>query len=233
MLEDLKQEALEVNLALPKHGLVQMTFGNVSVLDRSAGILAIKPSGVDYSVMTAADIVLVDLEGRKVEGALNPSSDTPTHVRLYRAFESVNAVVHTHSRHATAFAQAGMPVDCLGTTHADYFHGSIPVTRKLIAEEINANYEWETGNVIVERFRDLDPSAFPGVLVFSHGPFAWGPTGAKAVENAFAMELVAEMALYARLLNPGAPPVDSYLLDKHYLRKHGKNATYGQAQPKR
>ena len=228
MLEQLKRAALEANLLLPEYRLIDLTFGNVSVIDRARGILAIKPSGMPYATMKAADLVLVDLEGKKVEGRLNPSADTPTHVRLYQAFPHIGGVVHTHSRHATAFAQAGQPVPCYGTTHADYFYGAIPVTRPLKRAEIRGDYEWETGNVIVERFADLNPDELPGVLVHSHGPFAWGPDGGKAVENAFAMELLAQMALATRQLNPKVTPIAQDLLDKHFKRKHGKTAYYGQ-----
>jgi L-ribulose-5-phosphate 4-epimerase len=173
-------------------------------------------------------MVLVDLDGRKVDGAFNPSTDTPTHVRTYQAFDSVGGVVHTHSKFATAFAQAGKPVPCYGTTHADYFYGEIPITRKMTPEEITQAYELGTGNVIVERFGDLDPLKYPGVLVHNHGPFAWGPTGEKAAENAVAMELLAEMAYYTLQLTPEIPPIDQALLDKHFKRKHGKDAYYGQ-----
>jgi L-ribulose-5-phosphate 4-epimerase len=228
MLEQLKRAALEANLLLPEYRLIDLTFGNVSVIDRARGILAIKPSGVPYATMKAADLVLVDLEGKKVEGRLNPSADTPTHVRLYQAFPHIGGVVHTHSRHATAFAQAGREIPCYGTTHADYFYGAIPVTRPLKRAEIRGDYEWETGNVIVERFADLNPDELPGVLVHSHGPFAWGPDGGKAVENAFAMELLAQMALATRQLNPKVTPIARDLLDKHFKRKHGKAAYYGQ-----
>lgn len=228
MFEELKQAALEANLLLPEYRLIDLAFGNVSVIDRARGILAIKPSGVPYATMKAADLVLVDLEGRKVEGRLNPSSDTPTHVRLYQAWTNLGAVVHTHSRHATAFAQAGREIPCYGTTHADYCHGPIPVTRPLTRDEIQGDYERETGNVIVERFARLEPAAVPGVLVHGHGPFAWGPDGRKAVENAFALELLAEMALATRLLNPAVAPIGQDLLDKHFQRKHGPTAYYGQ-----
>lgn len=228
MLEELKQESFEANLLLPKYGLIRLTFGNVSVLDRDKGILAVKPSGVSYDAMGPDDMVLVGLDGKRVEGQLSPSSDTPSHVRLYQAFENIRGVVHTHSKFATSFAQAGRPIPCYGTTHADFFHGDVPVTRPLTPEEIAGQYEWETGNVMAERFQELDPDAIPGVLVADHGPFAWGPTGAKAVENAYAMELAAEMAYYTTALNPQAAPVDQHLLDKHFLRKHGKDAYYGQ-----
>jgi len=229
MLDELKLESYQANMLLPRFGLINLTFGNVSVIDRNEGVLAIKPSGVSYEELKPEDIVLVDLDGNKVEdGSLNPSSDTPTHVRLYQAFESIGGLVHTHSKFASSFAQAGRPVECYGTTHADYFYGEIPVTRKMTHEEITGHYELETGNVIVERFRDVNPAAYPGVLVHSHGPFAWGPTGEKAVENAVAMELVAEMAYYTLQLVPENPPIDQALLDKHFKRKHGKDAYYGQ-----
>ena len=229
MFDDLKVESYKSNMLLPKFGLINLTFGNVSVIDRENGVLAIKPSGVSYENLKPEDMVLVDLDGNKMDdGALNPSSDTPTHVRLYQSFDSIGALVHTHSKFASAFAQAGRPVECYGTTHADYFHGEIPVTRKMTEAEITGNYELETGNVIVERFRDLDPLDCPGVLVHSHGPFAWGPTGEKAVENAVAMELVAEMACYTLQLAPDIAPIDQSLLNKHFKRKHGKDAYYGQ-----
>ena len=224
----IKEECYEANLLLPKYRLIDLTFGNVSVADPRRAVFAIKPSGVDYAKMTAADMVVVDYEGAVVEGTLRPSSDTPTHRRLYRAFAGVRAVVHTHSRNATAFAQAGRGIPCLGTTHADYFHGEVPVTRAMTADEVGGEYEWETGNVIVERFRRLDPLAIPAVLVKNHGPFVWGPGGVKAVETAFALEIVAEMALKALQLRSRAKPVPRYLLDKHYLRKHGAHAYYGQ-----
>jgi len=227
---DIQAECCEANLLLPRYGLVDLTFGNVSVLDRAGGVFGIKPSGVDYAKLTPADIVLVDLEGRQVGGTLRPSSDTPTHLRLFQAFPDIRAVVHTHSRNATAFAQAGCGIPCLGTTHADYFYGEVPVTRPLTPSEIATAYEWETGNVIIERFRSLDPARISAVLVHGHGPFAWGPSGAKAVENALALELVAEMTLKARQLNPASPPISRELLDKHFLRKHGPGASYGQKE---
>lgn len=229
MLIELKREAYEANLLLPKHGLINLTFGNASALDRAKGIFAIKPSGVDYAVLKPGDMVLVDLDGRKVEGKLNPSSDTPTHRRLYLAFKPVGGIVHTHSSHATAFAQAGRPVPIFGTTHADYFLGEIPVTRKLTAKEIaNGAYEWETGNVIVERFKATDPLDCPAVLVNRHAPFTWGPTVAKAVEVAVAAECCAHMALMSLRLEPGLAPIEPELLAKHFKRKHGPGAYYGQ-----
>lgn len=228
MLTELKREAYEANVALPKHGLINLTFGNASALDRAKGIFAIKPSGVDYAVLKPEDMVLVDLEGNKVEGALNPSSDTPTHRRLYLGFASINGVVHTHSSHATAFAQAGRAIPIFGTTHADYFYGDVPVTRKMTIREIASAYEWETGGVILERFKSVDPLDCPGVLVNRHAPFTWGPTVAKAVEVAVAVECIAHMALMSLQLSPGLAPIESELLNKHFKRKHGPGAYYGQ-----
>jgi L-ribulose-5-phosphate 4-epimerase len=232
MLEELKREAYEANLALPKHGLINLTFGNASALDRAKGIFAIKPSGVDYAALKPEDMVLVDLEGKKVDGKLNPSSDTPTHRRLFIAFENVGGVVHTHSSHATAFAQAGRAIPIFGTTHADYFYGDIPVTRKMTQQEIASAYEWETGNVIVERFTTggLDAADFPAVLVNRHAPFTWGPTVAKAVEVAVAVECIAHMALMSLQLEPKLPAIEPELLNKHFKRKHGPGAYYGQAK---
>lgn len=228
MLAELKREAHAANMLLPQYGLIHLTWGNASVLDPDKGILAIKPSGVSYDVLEPRDMVLVDLDGKTVEGELKPSSDTPTHVRLYRAFPSIRGVVHTHSKFATAFAQAGRPIPCYGTTHADYFYGDVPVTRKLTREEVEGAYEWQTGEVIAECFASLNPEEYPGVLVHSHGPFAWGTSGAKAAENASVLEMLAEMALYSLQLAPDLHPVDQFLLDKHYKRKHGKDAYYGQ-----
>ena len=226
---ELKRESYEANVALPRHGLINLTFGNASAIDRSRGVFAIKPSGVDYATLKPDDMVIVDLEGRTVEGGLRPSSDTPTHRRLFLAFTSIGGVVHTHASRATAFAQAGRPIPIFGTTHADYFNGDIPVTRKMTAAEIAGAYEWETGNVIVERFAGLDPADFPGVLVNRHAPFAWGPTVAKAVETAVAMECVAEMALMSLALAPALEPIEPELLARHFKRKHGAGAYYGQA----
>lgn len=228
MLTELKREAYEANLLLPKHGLINLTFGNASAVDRARGIFAIKPSGVDYSVLKATDMVLVDLEGKKVEGKLNPSSDTPTHRRLYLGFTSIGGIVHTHSSCATAFAQAGRAVPIFGTTHADYFYGNIPVTRKMTAKEIASAYEWETGNVILECFKKIDPLDCPAVLVNRHAPFAWGPTVAKAVEVAVAAECCAHMALMSLQLEPKLHPIEPGLLNKHFKRKHGPDAYYGQ-----
>lgn len=230
MLSDLKREAYEANVSLPRHGLINLTFGNASAIDRTKGIYAIKPSGVPYATLRASDMVLVDLEGRKVEGKLSPSSDSPTHRRLFLAFKQIGGVVHTHSSHATAFAQAGRPIPIFGTTHADYFHGDVPVTRKLTEWEIEERYEWETGNVIVERFRadDLSPLEYPGVLVNSHAPFTWGATVAKAVEAAVAIECIAHMALMTLQLAPKLKEIEPELLDRHFKRKHGPTAYYGQ-----
>jgi len=225
---DIQEECCEANIALPGFGLVDLTFGNVSVADPKAGVLAIKPSGVGYTGLTPDQIVILDYEGNIVEGALRPSSDTPTHRRLFLAFPDIRSVVHTHSRCAVAFAQAGRDIPCLGTTHADYFYGEVPVTRPMTPEEIASAYEWETGNVIVERFKAIDPMQISAVLVHSHGPFAWGPSGAKAVENAFALEIVAQMARHTLNLTPGMPPIPQPLLDKHFFRKHGTGAYYGQ-----
>jgi len=229
MLYELKREAYEANVQLPKQGLINLTFGNASAIDRSRGIFAIKPSGVGYDDLRPDNMVLIDLEGTKVEGKLRPSSDTPTHRRLYLAFAEVGGVVHTHSSHATAFAQAGRAVPIFGTTHADYFRGEIPVTRKLTAAEIAAAYEWETGNVIVERFHGIDPLDCPAVLVNRHAPFTWGPTVAKAVEVAVAAECCARMALMSLQLEPQLAPIEPELLAKHFTRKHGPSAYYGQA----
>ena len=232
MLTELKREAYEANVALPKHGLINLTFGNASAIDRRKGIFAIKPSGVSYDALSPSDMVLVDLAGKKVEGDLKPSSDAPTHRRLYNGFKKIGGVVHTHSTHATAFAQAGMAIPIFGTTHADYFDGDIPVTRKLTAMEIEDAYESATGAVIVERFLadDLDPLDFPGVLVNRHGPFSWGATVAKAVEAAVAIECVAQMALMTLELAPRLKPLEPELHEKHFERKHGPGAYYGQGK---
>lgn len=229
MLESLKKEVLEANLLLPKHNLVTFTWGNVSGVDREKGLMVIKPSGVEYDAMCAEDMVVVDLKtGKKVEGALNPSSDTDTHVVLYNAFPEISGIVHTHSRWATTFAQAGRGIPALGTTHGDYFYGEIPCSRKMTAEEIGGRYEWETGNVIVETFKGKSAQDIPAVLVHSHGPFCWGTNPKNAVHNAVVLEEVAFMAWHAQILNPNLPPMQQELLDKHYLRKHGANAYYGQ-----
>ncbi len=228
MLDKLRQQVLEANLLLPKHGLVTFTWGNVSGIDRESGLIVIKPSGVEYDVMTAEDMVVVDLDGNVVEGRLRPSSDTPTHLVLYKAFPSLGGVVHTHSRWATSFAQAGLSLPAMGTTHADYFYGDIPCTRAMTPAEINGEYERETGNVIVEAFRGIDAAQMPAVLVSGHGPFAWGKDPAEAVHNAVVLEEAAFMAYHALTLAPGKGPISRELLDRHYLRKHGANAYYGQ-----
>ena len=229
MLEALKQAVFEANLLLPKHNLVTFTWGNVSGVDRKKGLMVIKPSGVEYDTMTAEDMVVVDLKtGKKVEGDLNPSSDTDTHVVLYNAFPEIGGIVHTHSRWATSFAQAGRGIPALGTTHGDYFYGEIPCTRKMTADEIGGKYELETGNVIVETFKDKQPNDIPAVLVHSHGPFTWGTDPKNAVHNAVVLEEVAFMAWHALQMRPDLPPMQQELLDKHYLRKHGANAYYGQ-----
>lgn len=229
MLEALKQAVFEANLLLPKHNLVTFTWGNVSGVDREKGLMVIKPSGVEYDTMTAEDMVVVDLKtGKKVEGDLNPSSDTDTHVVLYNAFPEIGGIVHTHSRWATTFAQAGRGIPALGTTHGDYFYGEIPCTRKMTPDEIGGKYELETGNVIVETFKDKQPNDIPAVLVHSHGPFTWGTDPKNAVHNAVVLEEVAFMAWHALQMRPDLPPMQQELLDKHYLRKHGANAYYGQ-----
>jgi L-ribulose-5-phosphate 4-epimerase len=228
--QSIKDECLAANLALPKTGLVDITFGNVSVADPERRVFAIKPSGVDYDKLTADDMVILDYEGNILEGKLRPSSDTPTHRCLFLNFPGIRSVVHTHSRSAVAFAQAGLDLPCLGTTHCDYFNGPVPVTRTMTPSEVGGEYEWETGKVIVERFTGLNPLDVPAVLVRNHGPFAWGPTAAKAVETALALEIVADMALKTLSLNPAAAPAPAHLLEKHFFRKHGANAYYGQSK---
>lgn len=228
MLKKLKQQVLEANLLLPRHNLVTFTWGNVSGIDRERGYVVIKPSGVPYDGMSAEDMVVVDLDGNVVEGKWKPSSDTPTHLALYRAFPECGGIVHTHSRWATSFAQAGLGIPAMGTTQGDYFYGDIPCTRPLTDAEIAGEYEKETGNVIVETFAGKDPAAIPGVLVYSHGPFAWGKDAMEAVHNAVVMEEVAFMDYHALTLNPTHCDMQQSLLDRHYLRKHGTDAYYGQ-----
>ena len=229
MLEELKRQVCEANLLLPKYDLVTFTWGNVSAIDRSSGLVVIKPSGVPYDGMSAEDMVVVDLDGKVVEGKWKPSSDTATHLVLYRAFPRCGGIVHTHSRWATSFAQAGVGIAPLGTTQGDYFYGEIPCTRLMTPEEIAGEYEKETGNVIVETFQKMDPAAIPAVLVHSHGPFTWGKDAAEAVHNAVVLEEIAFMNFHALQLNPAQTRIQQELLDKHYLRKHGANAYYGQA----
>jgi L-ribulose-5-phosphate 4-epimerase len=231
MLNDLKEQVFRANLDLVKHGLVILTFGNVSGFDRAKGILAIKPSGVSYDKMRAADMVLVDLEGKAVEGKWSPSSDTPIHIALYKAFPGVGGIAHAHSEYATAFAQAVREIPCLGTTHADHFNGPVPVTRFMCAKEVKAGYEAGTGAIIVERFARLDPLETPAVLIAGHGPICWGKTPAEAVRNNVVLERVAKMAIMTALANPKVKDLPTYLLRKHFLRKHGPRAYYGQSEP--
>ena len=231
MLEQLKAEVLAANLALPAHQLVTFTWGNVSAVDRERGLMVIKPSGVEYDVMSAEDMVVVDIAtGQVVEGVKKPSSDTPTHLALYRRYPEIGGIVHTHSRHATVWAQAGQDLPAWGTTHADYFYGAIPCTRLMTLAEIAGEYEYQTGEVIIKTFeeRDVNPMQIPAVLVHSHGPFTWGKNAADAVHNAVVLEECAFMGLFSRQLAPQLPTMQQELLDKHYLRKHGANAYYGQ-----
>ena len=228
MLEKLKEKVYEANMELQKKGLVIYTWGNVSEIDRETGLVVIKPSGVDYDTMKAEDMVVVDLEGNVVEGKYKPSTDTPTHLVMYNIYPNVGGVVHTHSDWATTFAQAGMSIPAFGTTHADYFYGDIPCTRDLTDEEISGEYEKETGNVIVETIGDKNPLEIPAIVVKNHGPFAWGKDANAAVYNAVVLDKVAEMAYKTMTLNNDVKGVKQHLLDKHYLRKHGANAYYGQ-----
>jgi len=228
MLEALKTKVLEANLALVKHNLVTFTWGNVSGIDREKKLVVIKPSGVEYDTMTVDDMVVVDLEGNVIEGKWKPSSDTPTHLALYKAFETIGGIVHTHSRWATSWAQAGRGIPAYGTTHGDYFYGEIPCARKMTIEEIEGDYEKETGKVIVETFDGRSADDIPAVLVYSHGPFTWGTDPENAVHNAVVLEELAFMAAQTETLHPNVTKMQQELLDKHYLRKHGKNAYYGQ-----
>ena len=230
MLEDLKQKVYEANMLLPKYGLVTFTWGNVSAIDTESGLFVIKPSGVDYEKMTPADMVVMDLQGNKVEGDLRPSSDTPTHLELYKAFPEIGGIVHTHSSYATSWAQAGRSIPCYGTTHADYIYGEVPCLRCLTEEEINEAYEENTGHLIVSEFQRMNKEvmAVPAVLCKNHGPFAWGKDAMDAVHNAVVLEEVAKMASRCELINPDVKPAPQELQDKHYYRKHGANAYYGQ-----
>lgn len=228
MLEKLKQSVLEANLELPKKGLVTYTWGNVSGIDRETNLVVIKPSGVPYEELKLEHLVVVDLEGNIIEGNLKPSSDTPTHLIIYKNFKEVGGVVHTHSRWATLWSQSGRGIPPLGTTHADYFYGEIPCTRKMTSEEIQADYEKETGNIIIETFKGINPIYVPAILVNNHGPFTWGKDAQEAVHNAVVLEEVSMMAYYTCSLTPGIEPIDVVLLNKHFLRKHGANSYYGQ-----
>jgi len=231
MLNELKKQVLEANLLLPKYGLITFTWGNVSGIDREKGFVVIKPSGVEYDGMTAEQMVTVELDSGIVVGSnLSPSSDTATHLALYRAFPNIGGIVHTHSRWATIFAQAGLDIPAFGTTHADYFYGSIPCTRKMTPDEIADEYERDTGKVIIERFTDINPDTIPAALVNSHGPFTWGKDAAEAVHNAVVLEEIAFMAWHDIMIAPTIQPMQLELLNKHYLRKHGKNAYYGQKE---
>ena len=231
MLEELKKKVCEANLELVRHGLVIFTWGNVSEIDRESGLVVIKPSGVSYEGMTPADMVVVSLDGEVVEGALRPSSDTPTHLVLYKAFKEIGGVVHTHSTYATAWAQAGLDIPNIGTTHADYFHDAVPCTADMTEAEVKGEYELETGNVIVRRFEGLNPVHTPGVLVKNHGPFTWGRDAAEAVHNAVVLEQVAKMASISFSINPSLT-MNPLLVEKHFSRKHGPNAYYGQTKNK-
>ena len=228
MLENLKVQVLQANLLLPEYNLVTFTWGNVSGIDREKGLVVIKPSGVSYDSMTKDDMVVVDLDGNVVEGKWRPSSDTPTHLALYKAYPNMGGIVHTHSRWATTFAQAGMSIPAMGTTQGDYFYGDIPCTRPMTDKEIKGEYEKETGNVIIETFAGKDPMEIPAVVVYSHGPFTWGKDAMEAVHNAVVLEEVAFMDWHAMMINPNQGRMQQVLLDKHYLRKHGANAYYGQ-----
>lgn len=230
MLEKLREEVYRANMELPERGLVVYTWGNVSGIDRASSLMVIKPSGVEYDELKASDLVVVDMNNNIVEGDMNPSSDTKTHVELYKAFPEIGGIVHTHSPHAVGWAQAGKDIPCYGTTHADYFYGSVPCSRNLTAQEVEEDYELNTGKVIAEEFarRKLSPKSSPGIICRSHGPFTWGKDAAQAVYHAVVLEELAKMAMYTIAINPQAPEAPQYVQDKHYLRKHGPNAYYGQ-----
>lgn len=230
LINEMKERVFAANLALPEAGLVKLTWGNVSEINREAGLIVIKPSGVPYQTMKAQDMVVTDLNGDVLEEGMKPSSDLATHVELYKAFKEINSVVHTHSKHAVMWAQAGREIPAYGTTHADTFYGVVPCTRQLTSEEVTSAYEFETGKVIIETFKDgaLDPLAVPGILVYGHGPFTWGQTPKKAVENSIVLDEIAEMACVTEAVNEAVRPIPQYLLDKHFFRKHGTNAYYGQ-----
>lgn len=232
MLEELKNRVLEANLLLPARGLTTLTWGNASGIDRDSGLIVIKPSGLDFSAMGAEDMVVVDMEGKVAEGKWRPSSDLPTHIELYKAFPGIGGIVHTHSRWATSFAQAGLGIKAMGTTHGDYFHGEVPCTRPMYPEEIAGEYERETGRLIAETFKCIDPEAVPGVLVYSHGPFTWGASPEEALCNAVVLEEVAFMNYHSLSLAPEKGSMQQCLLDRHYFRKHGKDAYYGQRVPR-
>ncbi len=227
-LLQLKKEVFRANLKLVDLGLVTLTWGNVSAIDRTEGLIAIKPSGIDYDVMAVEDIVVVDLDGKVVEGKYRPSSDTPSHIELYKAFTEIGGISHTHSKYATMFAQAHMEIPCFGTTHADYFYGTIPLARTLTEEEVNEGYEKYAGRAIIEKFKSIDPITMPGVLLSSHAPFTWGKDAMESVKHSFILERIAEMSLGTLQLNQDCNSVEQYILDKHYKRKHGPNAYYGQ-----
>ena len=230
MLEELRKQVYEANMELPRRNLVTYTWGNVSGIDREKGLVVIKPSGVEYDELTPENLVVLDLDGNRVEGELNPSSDTKTHLELYKAFPTLGGIVHTHSPYAVAWAQAGRAIPCYGTTHADYFYGAVPCARHLTKEELDEDYEKNTGKIIIDTFTDrgIDPVAVPGAICHSHGPFTWGKDAAQAVYHAVVLEEVAKMALLTRQVNSDAAPAPQYLQDKHYMRKHGPNAYYGQ-----
>ena len=227
-LLQLKEEVFSANLKLVDFGLVTLTWGNVSAIDRAEGLVAIKPSGIDYDVMTIEDIVVVDLDGKVVEGKYRPSSDTPTHIELYKAFTEIGGISHTHSKYATMFAQAHMEIPCFGTTHADHFYGDVPLARILTEEEVDQGYEKHTGSVIIERFKSINPLTMPGVLLASHGPFTWGKNAMESVKHSLILERIAEMSFGTLQLNQDCNPLEQYILDKHYKRKHGPNSYYGQ-----